>query len=266
MERRDVEAYAGLVSLENMIRDALANTELAWLDEEQIKQKMRPVSIAYQIAKMKHDWQVRKSGEPYFHAHVKEVAKISLIELPNPTIKRVLVGLLHDILEDTDITLQTIENLFGKNIAHDVDLLTKQDYEYYFGEEDKAKRESYTPTRQKELLNDPEFQKKIANNRSQKYFATMVQEWSEDVIRDKIADRLHNLRSSTDLSQEKIQKSIEETEKYFLPLLEKNPIFALGVTLMKEDIRKLKRYVKNEQTKEEIAESFDRILYQIHEK
>src|SRR6056297_112204 len=80
------------------------------------------VNKAYNFSKVKHEGQVRKfSGLPYF-SHPKYVARI-IEELTNDP-AMVAVALLHDVLEDTDATLQELEEEFGQEIAELVKELT----------------------------------------------------------------------------------------------------------------------------------------------
>src|ERR1043165_287431 len=73
---------------------------------------------AYVFSAKEHKGQVRKSGEPYL-VHPLEVANI-LADMQLDA-ACVATGLLHDIVEDTDIPIETIETYFGKEIAHLVD-------------------------------------------------------------------------------------------------------------------------------------------------
>src|SRR3954463_7994500 len=77
---------------------------------------------AYRFSEIAHRGQVRNSGDPYI-THSVEVAKI-LAELGLDTVT-VSAGLLHDVVEDTDIGLRDVEDEFGKQIADIVDGLTK---------------------------------------------------------------------------------------------------------------------------------------------
>src|SRR3970040_593805 len=80
------------------------------------------VQRAYRVAERAHEGQKRASGEPYI-SHCLAVAGI-LAELHIPP-SAVAAGLLHDTVEDTDITLQDLERDFGQEIANLVDGVTK---------------------------------------------------------------------------------------------------------------------------------------------
>ena len=71
---------------------------------------------AYEFGLRHHEGQKRLSGEPYFESHCVEVAKI----LANWNMDHVTIigGLLHDTIEDTDATLEDIEEIFGSDVAN----------------------------------------------------------------------------------------------------------------------------------------------------
>src|SRR3989338_8671526 len=87
---------------------------------------------SYQFAKIAHEKQLRKSGEPYF-IHVYETAK-NLARLGMDA-KTISAGLLHDVLEDTPTTKETLENEFGKEIVSLVEGVTKLGTVKYKGKE-----------------------------------------------------------------------------------------------------------------------------------
>ena len=82
----------------------------------------RRIEEAYNFIIEKHKGQVRKSGEPYYH-HLIEVAYIlaNLQSGPNT----IIAGLLHDVVEDTDVTVEDIKKRWGEEVARIVDALTK---------------------------------------------------------------------------------------------------------------------------------------------
>ena len=80
------------------------------------------IEDAYQFAKQKHEGQFRKSGEPYIH-HPIEVAYILASLQSGPA--TIASGLLHDVVEDTDATIEDIQQRFGEDVAKIVDSLTK---------------------------------------------------------------------------------------------------------------------------------------------
>lgn len=137
----------------------------------------------------KHKDQFRKSGEPYY-IHPIEVAKI-LAELKLDKIS-ILSGLLHDVVEDTDTTIDEIATLFGERVALIVDGVTKIG-KYQFNSETEAKVEN---------------------------FRKLIVSTAKDirVIIVKLADRLHNLRTLSHLREDKQKRIAKETLEIYSPL------------------------------------------------
>ena len=81
------------------------------------------ITRAFKLCYTAHKGMKRASGEPYYH-HPVEVAKIIASDLTIDD-EAVVAALLHDIVEDTDVTLEDIRMLFGENVAHIIDGVTK---------------------------------------------------------------------------------------------------------------------------------------------
>ena len=126
---------------------------------------------AINYATEKHDGQTRKSGEPYI-THPLAVA-VSIIEW-GMDIDSVLAGVLHDTVEDTDATLEEIEELFGRDVAFLVDGVTKVS-QARSGMRD---LESYLPSTRDNLT---------------KLLIAVGQDVRVIII--KLADRLHNMQT-----------------------------------------------------------------------
>ncbi|NUQ19599.1 MAG: bifunctional (p)ppGpp synthetase/guanosine-3',5'-bis(diphosphate) 3'-pyrophosphohydrolase [Gemmatimonadaceae bacterium] len=144
---------------------------------------------AYRFSERAHAGQTRKSGEPYV-SHCVEVAKI-LAELQLDTVT-VASGLIHDVVEDTSVTVEDVEREFGREIASIVDGLTKI-ASLPFGSSQERQVENY----RKLLLS-------IAKDAR--------------VILIKLADRLHNMRTLEHLAPEKRQRIAQETRDLYAPL------------------------------------------------
>lgn len=144
---------------------------------------------AYLFSAKEHGDQLRKSGDPYL-VHPLEVANI-LAELKLDAIT-VAVGFLHDVVEDTLTELQTIEQYFGKEIAHLVDGLTKI-----------------------ASLPASSVEEKQAEN-LRKMLLAMVDDVR--VILVKLADRLHNMRTLQYLPLEKRRRIAQETLDLYAPI------------------------------------------------
>src|SRR3954471_3415868 len=145
---------------------------------------------AYRFSEIAHRGQVRNSGDPYI-THSVEVAKI-LAELQLDSVT-VAAGLLHDVIEDTDVTLRDVEDEFGKAIAEIVDGLTKIAKLPTGGSTQERQVESY----RKLLLS-------IAKDAR--------------VIIVKLADRLHNMRTLDWLPPDKRRRIAQETRDLYAPL------------------------------------------------
>jgi GTP pyrophosphokinase len=144
---------------------------------------------AYIFSAKEHKGQVRASGEPYL-THPLEVANI-LAEMKMDAVT-VSVGLLHDVVEDTLVSLEDVERTFGPEVAHIVDGVTKI---------------SQIPFTSKE--------EKQAEN-----FRKMLLAMTDDirVIMVKFADRLHNMRTLQHLKGDRREAIARETLEIYAPL------------------------------------------------
>ncbi len=144
---------------------------------------------AYQFSARAHAGQVRHSGEPYV-SHCVEVARI-LADLQLDSVT-VACGLLHDIVEDTDVTVEDIEREFGVDAARIVDGLTK-------------------------IANLPLTSRE---DRQVENYRKLLLSIAKDarVILIKLADRLHNMRTLDWLAPEKRRRIAQETRDLYAPL------------------------------------------------
>ena len=154
------------------------------------RKKTDLITKAFNFAKQAHKGVRRLSGEPYI-MHPIAVAQIACSEIGLGSTS-ICAALLHDVVEDTEYTVEDIENMFGPKIAQIVDGLTKISGGI-FGEQASAQAENF-----KKLL------------------LTM----SEDirVILIKIADRLHNMRTLDSQPANKQYKIAGETLYLYAPL------------------------------------------------
>ena len=158
------------------------------------------VEKAYEFAKKKHAGQKRKSGEEYIH-HPLEVAYI-LAELQSGP-ATLAAGFLHDVVEDTDTTIQEIEDHFGEEVAKIVDALTK--------------------IQRLKLSKRTESDFEAEDHR--KIFLGMAHDVR--VILVKLADRLHNLRTIQSLSSERQKGLAKETLDVFTPIAHRLGIYKI---------------------------------------
>ncbi len=167
------------------------------------RQKIEIITKAFNFAKAAHKGVRRRSGEPYI-LHPIAVARIVVSEIGLGSTS-ICSALLHDVVEDTDYTVEDIENLFGKKIAQIVDGLTKISGGV-FGEQASVQAENF-----------------------RKLLLTM----SEDirVILIKIADRLHNMRTLGSMPPAKQYKIAGETQYIYAPLAHRLGLFPIKTEL-----------------------------------
>ncbi len=163
------------------------------------------IKRAFFLAKEAHQGVRRRSGEPYL-IHPIAVAKIAVEEI-GLGVKSVVAALLHDVVEDTDYTVEDIERMFGQKIASMVDGLTKMSG--VFNADTSAQAE---------------------------YFRKVLLTLSHDVrvILIKIADRLHNMRTLGCMPKDKQIKITGETIHLFAPLA-----YRLGLYPIKSELEDL---------------------------
>ena len=167
--------------------------DLKNLYEEYIKDEndRKKIESAYFFILEKHKNQFRKSGEPYYH-HLIEVAYILASLRAGPS--TITAGLLHDVVEDTDTSVEDIKRGWGKEVATMVDSLTK------------IQRMKLSKIEAKDF--EAEDHRKILIGMAKDIRVILI----------KIADRLHNLRTLASLSPERQIAISKETMEVFVPI------------------------------------------------
>jgi GTP pyrophosphokinase len=192
------------------------------------------IERAYTGAKDAHADKKRKSGEPYIQ-HPLSVALL-LVEIGMDT-DTIAAGLLHDVVEDTDIDLQTLEQAFGAQVARLVDGVTKLDQiEQEQSERFKQDAETLRDAQESESL--------------RKMFLAMARDIRVVII--KLADRLHNMRTLDALKPERRKSFARETMDIFAPLANR-----LGVWQWKWELEDLSLRHLDPTTYYEIAEQIE---------
>ena len=158
----------------------------------------------YRFAQEAHEGQKRKSGEPYFTHCVKTAEILAELRLDAHTI---CAGLLHDVLEDTGITRDELQEHFGADIANLVEGVTK------IGQ--------YRPNVASPALSPPiTVEDRVHRKRQAETHRKLMLETGEDirVILIKLADRLHNMETLKFLSNEQCQRIAKETLEIYAPI------------------------------------------------
>ena len=174
---------------------------------------------AYYFSYEAHDDQLRKSGEPYFE-HPLEVARI-LVDL-RLDVSTICGGMLHDVAEDTGVTLEEVEEQFNAEIATLVDGVTKIS----------------------ELKFDSVEMRQAENFR--KMIISMIKDIR--VILIKFADRLHNMRTIEFLPERKRKRIARETLEVYAPLAHR-----LGIGKVKWELEDLAFKTLNNQSYESLV-------------
>ena len=186
---------------------------------------------AYRVAENAHEGQKRVDGKPYIQHCVAVAGILAEMRVPPPV---VAAGLLHDTVEDTEITLEDIRTDFGDEIARLVDGVTKLT---------QLPRVSRGDQHQGEKTEVDNFEGEFAQiQRSRKYDAAsetlrktfLAMGDDVRVVLIKLADRLHNMRTLKPMPEHKRKRIAQETLDIFAPLANR-----LGIWRMKWELEDL---------------------------
>lgn len=175
------------------------------------REEVEVIKKAYEYAKKLHDGQYRQSGEPYINHPLNVAYILADMHADRDTI---CAGLLHDVLEDTEIKKEDIAHDFNQNVANLVDGVTKLSKMNFSSKQDQN----------------------LANTRK------IITGITEDVriIIIKLADRLHNMRTLQFKSEFKQKENALETMEIFVPLA-----YYIGAYRIKSELEDLSlRYLK----------------------
>ena len=160
---------------------------------------------AYVFAMKKHGAQLRESGDPYYSHPIEVAGILTKFKLDCASI---IAGLLHDTVEDTDTTVEEIQQLFGKQVAAIVDGVTKLAM----------------------------IEQKSGSSKQAENFRKLLLAMSDDirVLLIKLADRLHNMRTLHFCKPEKRARIAKETLDIYAPLAER-----IGMQEIKSELEEI---------------------------
>ena len=190
--------------MEYKVIDREVDELLATLSRRMSSEEVGRIHDAYLFAKEAHKEQKRKSGEPYI-MHPLAVARIVANELglaANP----IIAAFLHDVVEDTQYTIEDVKERYGEDVAFLVNVVTKK------------KKKQY------------ESSKQIDN------YKQMLASLHYDIraLLIKLADRLHNMRTLSSMRPDKQMKIAGETDYFYAPLAHR-----LGLYHIKRELENL---------------------------
>lgn len=185
--------------------DGLFEDLIADVSETMDKEDIEYIKKAYEIAREAHEGQFRRSGEPYI-IHPVQVAKI-LYGLGMDS-ESMIAALLHDVVEDTELTKEDVKKDFGEDVAELVEGVTKLGKVPLFTKEEQQ-----------------------AEN-----VRKMLMAMSQDirVIIIKLADRIHNMRTLAFMRPHKRREKAQETLEIYAPIAHR-----LGIRGVKEELEDL---------------------------
>ncbi len=183
------------------------------------------LSKAYDFALKAHEKQKRDEGSPYIIHPIAVANILTELKLDSATIA---TGLLHDTIEDTYATYNTIESEFGKEVADLVDGVTKIS----------------------------EFENQAISNSKAENFRKLILATSKDirVLLVKLADRLHNMRTIRVVDKEKQIRKAKETMEIYAPLADR-----MGMHRIRDELEDLSFEVLNEDARKLIKDRLDKI-------
>jgi guanosine-3',5'-bis(diphosphate) 3'-pyrophosphohydrolase len=184
------------------------------------------LSKAYDFAIKAHENQKRDSGDPYANHPIAVASILTELKLDSATIA---TGLLHDTIEDTHATYETIKNEFGQEVADLVDGVTKISV----------------------------FENQATSNSKAENFRKLILATSKDirVLLVKLADRLHNMRTIDAIDKiEKKERIAKETMEIYAPLADR-----MGMHSIRDELEDLSFKVLNNQARELIKKRLDQI-------
>ena len=206
------------------VKDVTIDDVLEKMKKNNRKSDLKLIKRAYDFAKEKHGDQLRKSGEPYIIHPVQVAYILAGLELDDATI---CAALLHDVAEDTEVTIKDLAREFSTEIAEMVDGVTK------------LGNLKYTSAEEQQVEN------------YRKMFLAMGKDIR--VILIKLADRLHNMRTLKYLRRDRQLAIAKETQDLYAPLANR-----LGMYSLKWELEDLSFKYLNPDEYREIVDGIDK--------
>ena len=217
------------------------------------------VASAYRVAEAAHRGQTRASGEPYVNHCIAVAGILAEMRVPPETLA---AGLLHDTVEDTDITIVDLEREFGKDIAQQVNGVTKLTQLPRVSRADQSEKEEKTAETAREIAErkgeaaPEDLLDQLARSRKYELMHETLRKtfiaMGDDVrvVLIKLADRLHNMRTLIYMPEIKRRRIAQETLDIFAPLANR-----LGIWQMKWELEDLGFRYTNPEKYKDIAQS-----------
>ncbi|MBQ8947045.1 MAG: bifunctional (p)ppGpp synthetase/guanosine-3',5'-bis(diphosphate) 3'-pyrophosphohydrolase [Lachnospiraceae bacterium] len=231
VDRAGVKIIPGshTVSVESRSPEKLYQDLIARVRKYHPSDDISLIEKGYKTAVRCHEGQVRKSGEPYIIHPLSVAIILADLELDKETI---VAGLLHDVIEDTDMTMGELKAEFGEDVANLVDGVTKLDKLQFVGSNHQVDR----------------LEMQAENLR--KMFLAMAKDIR--VILIKLADRLHNMRTLEFQPPEAQERISRETLDIYSPIAQR-----LGISKIKVELDDLSLMYIEPEAYMELVNSID---------
>ena len=230
----------------NLIYKEFESLRLASLKRCATQEEYEGVIKAFEFANKAHEGVRRRSGEPYI-LHPIAVAKVVVQEI-GLGYKSIVAALLHDVVEDTEYTVEDISRLFGEKIASLVDGLTKIK---------SAMDSKHSEATADGILYPGKLTQIQEKSLQAENFKRILLTLNDDVrvILIKLADRLHNLRTIQYMPERKKDKILSETMYIFIPLAHR-----LGLYSMKSEMENIWLRYREPEAYETISRQLNELM------
>jgi len=223
----NLEEKKWIEELLDNVKLKIFNNEINDENIEEFKSIVRKITSGYYSMKDKFSEVYRDEWTRYFE-HLRAVANI-VLDLPNPSVEKVLIALFHDSIEDIWASFENIEFISGDSkIALAVEALSKRPWEDY--SDDKVEWKKFRNEEYFVHMESFDSMKFYVDELIETHKLELSEKEIEEVIQNifdvKFADRIHNLSTQWDINNlDKVKRKVEETKEYFLnSAKELNPV------------------------------------------